>query len=242
MRRRNIHESFVTNNDKGTNYVLNEASKERPDSKIKQDYHQIFKANIEGDGNQNAGSKKETTNWNDCANQCAQNNNCALFSATKDSKDKITCNFFNKDFDKSKIKYANNNLSNSNHVWIKTPNEELKKAIWVNPMQLKPASCPSGTTDNGNQQCISNPTCLPGYQISGIDNTKCVSINTTEPTLTPTCPSGYLLGAANKCRQIQSPDPMPKNCANGSYDPSGKCLVSKCPQGTTYFAPANQCA
>jgi len=194
MRRRNIYESFATSND-GSNYAKNEASKE---GRSKQDYHQIFKANIEGNGN--ILSTKNTKNWNDCANDCANNNNCALFSAVKNG-DNITCNFFNKDYDKSKVKYSVDKLSNDNHVWVKTQNNDIKNNIWKelkeksilcshgklgfdydmmidsdkdNCYNSKIPICSSGSLNNDNGTCMTDLKCPDGYKVSQADSSKCI--------------------------------------------------------------------
>jgi len=84
-----------------------------------------------------------------------------------------------------------------------------------------PATCPTGYTLNGNNQCqmVSNPGCPTGYTFF---NGVC--------TQTPTCSAGYYLGPNNVC--VLDP-----TCSNG-YTLNGASCTSQlgpnCPTGYTY--------
>jgi len=204
MRRRNIHEGLFAEND-GSNYAKS-SSKERPGYKPEQDYHQIFNATSE---QQPYSTLTDKDYWNDCANNCAkENDKCLWFSATKNASNKISCNFY-KDIDYSKVKFATQGLSGNNHIWIKAGNDTkfetnkgIKDRIWKD-LKPKLASCSIRNDDYNitmNNKCYKSysPSCNSPSTLD--DKGNCITSSD------PICPDGYKVSQADKLKCIPNDD------------------------------------
>ena len=134
--------------------------------------------------------------------------------------------------------------------WYYTYTIYTKKYKTTTVTTTKPASCPSGYTQSGNE-CVKSSTstttkpatCPSGYTQSG---NSCVKTGTSTTTKIATCPSGYAQSGNTCVKTGTSSTTKPATCPSGYTKLNNTCVkyktttkIASCPSG--YIQSGNTC-
>ncbi len=134
--------------------------------------------------------------------------------------------------------------------WYYTYTIYTKKYKTTTVTTTKPASCPSGYTQSGNE-CVKSSTstttkpatCPSGYTQSG---NSCVKTGTSTTTKIATCPSGYTQSDNTCVKTGTSSTTKPATCPSGYTKLNNTCVkyktttkIATCPSG--YIQSGNTC-
>ena len=134
--------------------------------------------------------------------------------------------------------------------WYYTYTIYTKKYKTTTVTTTKPASCPSGYTQSGNE-CVKSSTstttkpatCPSGYTQSG---NSCVKTGTSTTTKIATCPSGYAQSGNTCVKTGTSSTTKPATCPSGYTKLNNTCVkyktttkIATCPSG--YIQSGNTC-
>ena len=134
--------------------------------------------------------------------------------------------------------------------WYYTYTIYTKKYKTTTVTTTKPASCPSGYTQSGNE-CVKSSTstttkpatCPSGYTQSG---NSCVKTGTSTTTKIATCPSGYTQSDNTCVKTGTSSTTKPATCPSGYTKLNNTCVkyktttkIATCPSG--YTQSGNTC-